>query len=59
MICLANVMFATSKARTFGPYGSGQDTEEESTIAVTMKSMNEIEFFPTHNGQYLSDIKMK
>lgn len=59
MICLANVMFATSKARQFGPYGSGHDTEEEATIAMTMKSMNEMEFLPTHNGQYLSDIKPK
>jgi len=59
MICLANVIFATSKARTFGPYGTGQSSEDESTIALTMKSINEIEFFPTQNGQFPSDIKTK
>ena len=59
MVCLANVIFATSKARTFGPYGTGQSSELESTIALTMKSINEIEFFATQNGQFPSDIKTK
>ena len=59
MICLANLMFATSKARTFGPYGSGNNTDEEATLAMTMKSMNEMEFLTTQNGQYLADIKSK
>ena len=59
MICLANLIFATSKARTFGPYGTGQSSEEESAIALTMKSVDEVEFIPTENGQFPSNIKTK
>ena len=59
MICLANVRLATSKARIFGPFGTGQSSEEESTIALTMKSIDEIDFLSTQNGQFPSDIKRK
>ena len=59
IICLANVTFATSKARIFGPYGTGQSSEEESKIALTMESIEEVEFVPTDNGQFPSDIKTK
>lgn len=58
MICLANVIFATSKARTFGPYGTTQ-SDEESRIGLTIKSIDEIEFIPTENGQFPSDILRK
>ena len=59
MICLAKLIFATSKGRIFGPYGTGQSSEEESTIAFTMESIDEMEFIPTQNGQFPSDIKTK
>ena len=56
MICVAKLVFGTSKARIFGPYGTGQSSEEESSIAFTVESIDELKFEPTQNEQFPSTI---
>merc|ERR1712110_357536 len=58
-ICLSNLKFVTSQARTFGPFGNpgAGNLRSVDTIQFDINSMNEIKFIPTADGKLVHNIK--
>merc|ERR1711887_85986 len=60
-ICLSNLKFVTSQARTFGPFSNPRHTcsnlRPVATIEFDINSINEIKFVPTADGKLVNNIK--
>merc|ERR1712141_288752 len=60
-ICLGNLKFVTSQARTFGPFSNPRHTcsnlRPVDTIEFDINSINEIKFVPTVDGKLVHNIK--
>jgi hypothetical protein len=60
-ICLSNLKFVTSQARTFGPFSNPRHTcsnlRPVATIEFDINSINEIKFVPTADGKLVHNIK--